>query len=247
MELILRLQDIGLPASEAKVYLALLDVGSATAGILAKKSEVNRTNVYDALEGLIKKGMVRYVIKANRRYFEAHAAERMLKYLGEKEAEVQKKKHLLTTLLPELEARRKLTKDPQEAVVYKGKEGLKSIAEDVLKTKKELFVFGAEGRFMELFKHYAEQWHIRRGTLKIPITIIFNEKVRAKKAHAHFPRSRIRFNAALYETPATTWIYGEKAAIIVWSDQPIATLIRSNAVAQSYKQCFEVLWKNSSK
>ena len=239
------LEQAGLSGNEVKVYLSLLDLGSALAGEITKKSGVNRTNVYDALDRLIGKGIVSYVIQANRKYFEATSPERIIKYLDEKENELKRKKKLIHSVLPELELKRKLSKEPQEATIYKGKKGLKSVAEDVLNTKKEMFVFGAEGRFVELFTHYAAQWHMRRGKLKIPLKIIYNEKIRSKKSKAKFPLAKIKFNSNMYETPATTWIYGYKVAIIVWSDQPIATLIRSKEVANSYKQFFDILWKDS--
>ena len=57
----------------------------------------------------------------------------------------------------------------------------------------------------------------------------------------------MRFNASLYDTPASTWIYGDKVAIVVWSEPIIATLIRSKEVSKSYKQFFEFLWKNSKR
>ena len=87
---------------------------------------------------------------------------------------------------------------------------------------------------------------MRRGILKIPVKIIYNEKSRIKKSQAKFPILKMRFNSQVYDTPATTWIYGNKVAIIVWSDQPIATLMRSKDIADSYKQFFNILW-NSSK
>ena len=239
------LEEVGLAGNEVKVYLALLDLGSALAGEITKKSGVNRTNVYDALDKLIEKGLVSYVIKANRKYFEAGSPERVVKYLEEKENALRKKKDLVATIIPELDARRELSKEPQEATIYKGRKGLKSVAEDVLRTKKAMAVFGAEGKFVEIFKHYAEQWHRRRKKLKSPVKIIYNEKIRSKKSKAKFPILRMRFSSRMHDTPATTWIYGDKVAIIVWSDQPITTLIRSKDVAKSYRQFFDVLWNDS--
>lgn len=86
---------------------------------------------------------------------------------------------------------------------------------------------------------------MKRKINKIPLKIIFNEKVRKNKENWKFAFSEIRFNNYLEETPATTWIYGNKIAIIVWSEQPIATLIESDNVAKSYRQFFNILWKNS--
>lgn len=240
------LEEVGLAGNEVKIYLTLLDLGSALAGEITKKSGVNRTNVYDTLDKLIEKGLVSYVIKANRKYFEAGSPERIIAYLDERGQEIKRKRDLVNSVINELETRRKLNKESQEATIYKGKKGLESIAEDVLKTKKELLVFGAEGKFVELFTHYAKQWHMRRGKLKILLKIIYNEKVRTKKSKETFPILQMRFNHNIYDTPATTWIYGDKIAIIIWSGQPLATLIRSKDVAYSYKQFFYVLW-NSSK
>jgi len=246
MDVQLALESAGLSGNEIKVYLSLLDLGSALAGEITKKSGVNRTNVYDALDRLTEKGLVSYVIQANRKYFEAAAPHKLVKYLEEKEQEIKKKKELIITILPALEKRRKLSREPQESTIYKGRQGLKSVAEDVLGTKKPIFIFGAEGQFVELFTHYAQSWHARRGKLNIPLRIIFNEKLRSVKLTADFPKTEMRFNSRFYDTPSTTWIYGDKVAIIVWSEQPLVTLIRSKDVALSYKQFFDLMWRNSS-
>lgn len=245
MEVKSALESAGLSGNEIKVYLALLDLGSALAGEITKKSGVNRTNVYDALDRLTERGLVSYVIKANRKHFEAANPERIIKYLDEKELEVRSKKEMVTSILPELEKRRKLSREAQEATIYSGRKGLKSVAEEVLKTKKEMLAFGAEGQFIKLFTHYAEQWHLRRGKLRIPIKIIYNEKIRKSKSKANFPLFQKRFNATVQDTPSTTWIFGDKVAIVVWSEQPVVTLIRSKEVAKSYRQFFEVIWKDS--
>ncbi len=245
MEVKSALESAGLSGNEIKVYLALLDLGSALAGEITKKSEVNRTNVYDALNRLIERGLVSFVVKANRKHFEAANPERIIKYLDEKELELRGKKEMVASILPELEKRRKLSKEPQEATIYSGRKGLKSVAEEVLKTKKEMLAFGAEGKFIKLFTHYAEQWHRRRGKLKIPVKIIYNEKMRKSKSKADFPLLQMRFNATVQDTPSTTWIFGDKIAVVVWSDQPVVTLIRSKEVAKSYRQFFEVIWKDS--
>ncbi|MEK6901249.1 MAG: hypothetical protein AABX37_02825, partial [Nanoarchaeota archaeon] len=61
-----------------------------------------------------------------------------------------------------------------------------------------------------------------------------------------FPKAQIRFNVHMYDTPATTWIFGDKVAIVVWSEQPLVTLIRSKEVAESYKQFFTIMWQDSN-
>ncbi len=239
------LELAGLTGNEAKVYLALLDLGSALAGEITKKSGINRTNVYDALDRLMEKGMASFVIQANRKYFEATPPERILNHLEEKQKELQEKKNAVQGILPELTARRKLGKQPLEATIYKGKKGLRSVTEDILRERKEILIFGATGRFVEEFGHYAEQWHLRRGQLGIPARIIFNEKTREKRSKILWKHIQIRFHPSIEETPATTWMYGDKVALVVWGEQPLVTLIRSKQIAYSYRAFFEVMWKEA--
>jgi len=47
------LEDIGLTKLEIKVYLAMLDLGSASAGQISSVSGVHRRSVYDALDRLL--------------------------------------------------------------------------------------------------------------------------------------------------------------------------------------------------
>lgn len=79
----------------------------------------------------------------------------------------------------------------------------------------------------------------------ITLKIIYNEKRRKLRSKSHYSKYKRRFNSTIEDTPATTWIYGNKTAIIVWSEQPIATVIRSKDVAYSYKQFFDIIWANS--
>ena len=63
------LENLGLSNVEAKVYLALLEVGSVVANKIAEQSGIHRRTVYDALETLIEKGLVSFVIEANKKYY----------------------------------------------------------------------------------------------------------------------------------------------------------------------------------
>ncbi|MBU1270375.1 MAG: helix-turn-helix domain-containing protein [Nanoarchaeota archaeon] len=79
------LEDLGLSEAEAKVYLALLETGSTLAGPIIKKTGLHRGTTYQILQRLIEKGLVSYVIKAGKRYFEATDPNRFLAILKEKE------------------------------------------------------------------------------------------------------------------------------------------------------------------
>ena len=107
------LERVGLSSSETNVYLNLLKMGSSKAGKISKECQINRTTTYDALKRLQEKGLVSYVIKANRKWFEAVEPGRLLDYLKEKEDYLQK-------ILSELQAIYKLPKEKHDVTLFYG-------------------------------------------------------------------------------------------------------------------------------
>ena len=241
------LEEIGLTGNEVKVYLALLELGSTPAGPIIKRIAMHRAAVYDIIDLLISKGLVSYVIKANRKYFEAQNPDRLLEYLDSKKQELIKKEDELNKIIPELQLKRQLSKEEQEGTIYKGKKGLKSIFEDILKEKKEWLVFGATGQFKEIFQAYFIHFHNRRAESNINLKIIFSEKLRKEKREKELKLYEIKYVADSYITPSTTYVYGDKVVIINWSDEVIAFLMRSKQVADSYRSFFSMLWKIAEK
>jgi len=57
MQLQKALEQFGLNKKQAKVYLAVLELGSATVNIISNKSGIARSSCYDILNSLIKKGI----------------------------------------------------------------------------------------------------------------------------------------------------------------------------------------------
>jgi len=48
-----KLKEAGLTENESKIYLALLEIGPANAGLISRKSGLHRRVVYDSLDMLI--------------------------------------------------------------------------------------------------------------------------------------------------------------------------------------------------
>ena len=144
------IEKLGFTKNEATVYLALLELGSVSVGAIVKRTGIHKTIIYDNLEKLIKKGLVHYVLKANRKYFNAQDPEILIRLLKEEERLLKQKQKLAERLLPDLTAIKTSAKEKIEASIYKDEEGIKSVLEDVLKQGKKILVFGAEGRFKTL-------------------------------------------------------------------------------------------------
>src|SRR3989344_258360 len=232
------LEKIGLNPNEARVYLALLELGPSLAGKITEKSKVHRRTVYDVLELLIDRGLVSYIVEANRKVFEATEPERLLELLKEREKEIKE-------VLPELQAKRNASKRKQEATVFRGKRGLRTIFEDILKYK-ENWVFGSHGRFREVLGPFFEQYQKRKKEKKIHTRLLVSSRLKQSDIIRLTPGEH-RFLKKEYDSPVSTIVYGNKVAIIIWIEEPIGLVLEGNEVSQSFRYYFDVMWKLAKK
>lgn len=233
-----KLCRLGLNLSEAKVYLTLLELGRAQAGEISKKSQINRTTVYDSLERLIERGLVTYVISANKKIFRPARPAILIEKIKETEK-------IAAELLPELEAVYTQSKEKEASEIYKGRKGIKSILWDILKHK-QYVAFGSSGRFIEIMKHDFLMFQKRKKELKIKARVILDQSSK-KSESVQKAYSLFRFVPDEYSAPTTTFVYGDKIAVIIWSETPVATVISSKDVVKSYQNYFNLLWKQAVK
>ena len=84
------LKSLKFSEKEAKVYLALLELGSAKAHDIARKTGINRTTVYDLLEILLHRGLISKYKKGALAYFNARDPKYLLSYLDREKEEQEK-------------------------------------------------------------------------------------------------------------------------------------------------------------
>jgi len=97
------LEEIGLTKGEIKVYLALLKTGQSSSGAIAKEAQVSRSKLYSILDKLSKKGLIGHILKGKVMYFEAMEPRRIINYIDDKNKQLEEKKKIIESMLPELE------------------------------------------------------------------------------------------------------------------------------------------------
>lgn len=78
------LEEFGLSAEEAKVYMAGLSLGPTTILKLAKTSEVQRTAVYRVVESLRQHGLMKIELKGLKKLYAAESPHNLKRVLEEK-------------------------------------------------------------------------------------------------------------------------------------------------------------------
>ena len=95
MEVTASLREFGLSENEIKIYIALIKAGETTAQSIAKNADIPRTTAYHLLEGLIQKGLVSFIVKESKKYFQATNPKKLVSILEEK-------KKLMQEIMPQL-------------------------------------------------------------------------------------------------------------------------------------------------
>ncbi len=228
------LEKIGLAQNEIKVYLTLNDQGSMKAGRISKLAHMDRSSAYNAIGMLLDKGLVSYVLIGKVKWFQATGPHRILEYLKEQQEDV-------LAVLPELQERHKRKKIEGQVRLFKGIKGVKSVFLDIIRTGKNNYVFGSEGQFSARMPEFAYQFDRMKKEKGIRTQLI----LRKGRKELDSRTSDHRYLPSIEESPAVTNIYGDKVAIIIWTDEPEGIIIENVAAARAYKSYFDVMWKQA--
>ncbi|MBI2129322.1 hypothetical protein HYU07_03710 [Candidatus Woesearchaeota archaeon] len=238
-----RLKEIGLTENEVKVYIACLELGSSLASKIAEKSGIYRTIIYDILNSLIEKGLVSYLIKENRKYFQATSPESLNKYLEEKERILLDQKETIKLIIEQLKKIEAPKKEPYSIEVFGGKEGFKTLLEDILKEGRDYKMIGYEALGAKLLKYYFIHWQKRRIKQKIKRHIVAKKK-RRSEIEKYKQLTEARFLPDDYEIPTSVLIYGHKSILFLPLEEDfVAIKIDSEKITKSFETYFEILWK----
>ncbi len=229
------LGQLGLTLTESKIYLALLRRGTSQAGRLSKETGIHRRTVYDTIERLIEKGLVTYITTDNVRYFEAIDPERLISLIKEREENIKK-------LIPELKGLYNSHKERKETLFFKGKESLKAVFDDQIKVGKEILFIGKGVEVNEILKFYFHRFDKKRVEKNIPIKMIFDSEAKGIKDIHNIPLAELRYLSGWNSSPLSAYIYGSNVSLVLWSDSPIAILIRQPEFADGFKNYFNVMW-----
>ena len=230
------LEDIGLTNAEIKVYLALLELGTATAGPILEKSHLQNSVVHMTLNKLIEKGFVTFIKEGKRNQYQATNPRNISNYISEK-------KERFEELLPELLLKQKMAKQKPEIITFRGIKGIKELLVELLEAGgKEHHTFGSTVKSLMLGDAWWVHYHKKRAAKGIQARLLFNKSLASWKAEKKYPKSKVRYTKAGYFFSAFHVIRNDKIGIIIWTEKPLGTLIHQKEAAQSYDKFFEIMW-----
>lgn len=252
------LTQIGLSENEAKVYLALLELGSATAQQVAQKAGVNRPTTYVQLESLIKVGVVSTFERESERsgvsktYFRAEDPDHLKKILEGSRRDLDKKEQILSETLPEL-GKLFLTSGERPRVrFFEGVEGLLTMQDEFLKTPdKSIESVASTDDVLGVFPTHPQAYMPRRVKKGIRAKLLYtssqgkifkNKDEAALREARYIPAEKFPFSFDL-----TLYDFHVAISVLKPKDFPYGIIIESEEVAKSFRSLFYLAWESAEK
>lgn len=243
------LEKAGLSKGEASVYLALLKLGYTKTGPLAKEAGVSSSKVYKILDRLIKKGLVGHIVKGKIKYFQAMEPKRVIEYMREKEEQMHKETEYVKTLLPQLEAQRKLN-ESVNAVIYEGAKACTNFFKNIideLKPNEEYYVIGASYGETENIRLFFHKHHLIRAEKKIKLNMLASSSVKNNLEPTTLKNANVKYLPQELTTKMEIVFYKDKVFIVLWKESPIGFFIQDQETASSFLKYFHALSKMAEK
>jgi sugar-specific transcriptional regulator TrmB len=245
-EQLYNLLKIGLTEGEARTYIALIELGSSTAGPIVKKSGIAYSNIYDVLNRLIEKGIVSFIIKNKTRQYQAVSPSNLLLYIEKKEKELNVQKEALKKAIPELKKLQEIT-PKEEAEVFIGEKGLRTCYEKMFENKKpedeHMFFYihkESYGKKADLF-YFSIKDILKNNSIRG----ISNEYGRKSEWNAQSKYAKIRYST--FPIPGNMEVCGDNLLLTSWTGQAMGVLIHSKELTEDFKRYFESVWKIARK
>ncbi|KKU48796.1 hypothetical protein A3H10_01570 [Candidatus Uhrbacteria bacterium RIFCSPLOWO2_12_FULL_46_10] len=234
------LNQLGFSTNEAKVYLAALSTGLASAAQIAKKAGLQRTTTYSVLDYLVRRGIVGQSKVRGKTRFVAEPPEKLLTLVGDIQAGLKK-------ALPELEALYNKKGTKPKILFFEGKEAIQNVYDDTLREKpKEILEWNTDAYFERFPKDHA--YIAKRMELGIRARRIAGEGSVWQKKHQGYDRAELSETVIVpkdqFWPMVEVNIYNDKVAFMNYADE-MSVIIENKAIAEAMRQAYELSWRGA--
>lgn len=234
------LEKFGLTSKEAKVYLAVLEMGQDTILNIAKKAELKRPTVYVTIDELIKKGLVQKIPKGTTTLYAAENPDYLLNVLHDREKTIK-------NILPLLKAVYNVEKNKPQIKFYDGADGVRKIYKLIHLAKKHIYFYGS---IKDIVKHFPESLITPQEVKKLNIPvfeIVSAHPVDMKYARAVIDEKNSKHKIKILKKGVSlildSLILDDKLVIVSLSGKFFGVVIEHKDIAQSFKILYDLAFQ----
>ncbi len=239
-----KLEEIGLNEKEAKVYIAVLELGEGSASEIAKKSEVNRATTYFTLENLMKIGLVSASNEEKKQKFVPEDPSQLENIITKQQQELELKKKGLKDVVEELNSINSASVKKPIVKYYLGKEGIVRMASSYMKIKEPEILLAFSADSLNKFLNQDDLDKIRNKRLEQNVTANVLYTSHTSPLSSRKKANVIRIDEKKYPFLADVAIYDDKIRLTSFEDQ-IGIIIENDSIATTLKSIFKLAFNSA--
>lgn len=230
----------GLSQKQARVYVALLSLGEATAQELAKEAGIKRPTAYVIIEELKEKQLVFEAKAGLKTVFIAEQPRTLLERVSQAAADFSR-------LLPELESLQVAPQTKPRIVYLDGPDGFKKIWRLLFMSGQKEYLIMTDPQEMLGFvrKRYITDTIIKQKValgIKSRQLVAFSEYAKEIVRKDKMENRISKIIPHTYKLPYTTIIFGDTVAFISPAGENVMMVAQSPGFAKTQRAVFELLW-----
>lgn len=244
MNIIDSLQNLGLSEKEAKVYIALIGMGSASVYAIAKASGLKRPTTYVIIDELVRKGIASEVPRVKKQLYQAKSPEELI-------AQAENRFMMAKQKLPELRALVKGQESKPRVYFFEGKEGVEQTFTYGLKrmANKEVVGFYATSsqqvtEMFDNFKIFIDGLN-ENGIKLRGVAPKVEELEHFRNKDIEYGRTFRTIDKIKY-SPTVSIEMGDTYVKVQDFDNLQSIIIENANITKTLKQIFELVWENQS-
>lgn len=241
------LTKLGLTATEALVYVTLLDIGPSFVAPIIQRTKKHRQIVYCALEQLERKHMVSVTRKNGKKFYALSDPQRFLLNAQQQELIAQ---HAVADI------ERILHTENEQVESFSGpnayKDGLADFRLYAEQAREYIVIGGQPEEWYEYAQpffpaHVEDLRRLRRQGIDPQILFFESERQSAEKYMLPYHHNPYIIKITQHEPrlPHTTWLAGDHVYLLTPTTDPLVIHIKSKALAQVYRTYVDILWKKA--
>lgn len=244
------LKKLGLNEHEARIYLASLSMGMASAGNLADRTGIKRSTTYLALDNLVKKGLASEVYQNKKRLFKAEKPDKLEKLTRRMRRQVIQAEILLESVLPALKNISKSSITEPRVSVLEGINGIKNVLLDISASPASWYMFGSSTLVLQslpapdLREILEEGDEVRRKSGSPKIYFLTDDGIlKLKEFQKHLPDLReIKILPKTINANSALILLENKLVILYFGEKPHAIVIENKEIVHIVKILYQLAW-----
>ncbi len=239
-EVVEALQAFGLNTKEIQAYLALLELGTGSAYAVARATNLKLSTAYVVVDALLTKGVIVRVPQTRKRLYSPRLPYVLLETLHQRSQAFEKVMPLLTGIVRE--------DTNAHMLFFEGEEGIRKGLWYRLKeiSNEEIVAFyGAAEKIPSELDELFQEWNRTLVVRKITVKAIAPDHPSLKK-YRQLDTTQGRTVKTVpykeYTADMSVDITPLFVRLIIFGAKPQCLIIESRAVAQTFRQIFEMVW-----